>query len=392
LVALAIVVSVCLQVAPAAHAEEPGATDEGERSPPDSIAEGDRAEHRSPPESINDEDAAVAASLEGIGAAALPGFVVHGTGLWIGGDARSARNLRRLEGAAIALAIVSGGVIGATGASRRISAQTIPFFVASTGVFLQTWLADIYGSAGGGRRGAVAREDVAPLELELGALHVLDDQFDLGVMSRVAGRWRFGALRLEPEMLVAIGDDNQRLRGRVSYEIWGPNGRRKTSDGTALELAAGGRFHRYGDDMFWATSIEGSIAGRLDGRRLGPSLAGSFADLELGFGVEATRYRTGDEDTDTSDALIIRFGYGLYIGSENSSVRGEASLYYDHRRDELAGGVSPGDALAGGFLGFFGAELELDIGERFGFVTSAEFGSAIVTMLSLRARFGKATR
>jgi hypothetical protein len=333
----------------------------------------------------NEEEAdpAVRASFEGVGAAVVPGLIVHGTGLWVRGDVDTARKLATLEGLGLGMAAVGGGLLAATGGSRRLSTPTIPMLVGGGGLFLTTWLADIYGSAGGGRRGATARDDLPPVDFELGGFGIYDPVFDYGAFSRAAATIRLGRVRIAPEILFAIGDDNQRLRGDVAYRFVGdPRGR-----GSSFDLIGGARVHRYGDDAFTAYSTELVAAGRLDLESLGASLGGAFAEMSAGLGLEVTDYKLPGANSDLSDMLLAGFGFGLYLGDSSSMVHGEIELYYDHRRDELVGGFSPG-MQASGFGGFFGAALDLDIGERFGVVTKLEWGSAALAGAWLRYRMG----
>ncbi len=349
-----------------------------------------RAETRAESEPAIDHDPApVAASVEGIAAAALPGLVVHGTGLWVRGDRAGARNLLKLEGLALSMAIVSGGVIGVSGASRRLTSQTIPVLVSSAGLFLQSWLADIYGTAGGGRRKAAPSLTTSPLSLEVGGFYVRDLLFDYGPFSRAKLSWNGGRFGFSTEAAVSLGGNNQRLIANGRYRFWGQGSRRPSEDGSRLELASSGRFNRHGREQFSSVGGEVALSGRFDGARLGDSLKGSFGDLRVGFGLEATRYATGERATDLSDAILVRYGFGMYLGGPGRAARGEVSVYYDHRRDEYAGGISPGDQ-AGGFLGYFGVGLDLDIGDRYGIVTNLEVGSAFVFGVSLKARIGEA--
>lgn len=357
------VIAACLALSTNAVAEpepEPGAEPEGEGAPEQ-------------------------ASFEGVGAAVLPGLVVHGTGLWVRGDVATARKLATAEGIGLGMAAVGGGILAATGGSRRVSTPTIPLLVGGFGLFVTSWLADIYGTAGGGTRGATPRLAIPPLDLQLGAVGIYDPVFDYGAFTRVAGELRLGRWRLAPELLVALGDDNQRLRGDVGYRLRGdPRG-----NGSHFDLVGSGRAHRYGDDGFTSYSGELQAVGRLELSTLGASIDGAFAELSAGLGIEVVDYRLSGVDTDISDMLLAGFGFGMYLGDAASVARGEIRLYYDHRRDEFVGGFSPG-MQASGFGGFFGAALDLDLGRRWGVVSKIEWGSAALFGASLRYRMGGA--
>src|SRR5690606_25718925 len=135
-------------------------------------------------------------SVGALGASIVPGVLVHGAGLWGAGDRRTAHRLLVVEGLGLSLVAVGGGVLAASGGSRRVSTLTIPLIVSGSGLFVLSWLADIYGSAVGGRPGAGARPR-AGVELELGALALHDPVFDYSAFTSAAaaarlGRWRLG--------------------------------------------------------------------------------------------------------------------------------------------------------------------------------------------------------
>lgn len=321
-------------------------------------------------------------SVGSVGASIIPGVLVHGAGLWVAGDRRTAHRLLVVEGVGLSLAGIGGAALAVSGGSRRLSTLTIPLIVSGSGLFVLGWLADIYGSASGGRREAGARRRAA-LELELGAIALHDPVFDYGAFTSAAATARIGRWRLSPELLVSVDDDNQRLRGEVAYAIAPPG----PGDGSRLEVVGGSRFHRYGGDDFTAFTIEAMVSGRLDLSRVGESLSGSFTTLGAGLGLEVIDYAVAGASTDVSDMLLGRFGFGVYLGGPASLARGEIELYYDHRRDDLVGGLSPGQR-GSGFAGYFGAALDLDLGGRWGLAGRGEIGSAALIAAALRYRFG----
>jgi hypothetical protein len=68
----------------------------------------------------------------------------------------------------------------------------------------------------------------------------------------------------------------------------------------------------------------------------------------------------------------------VYLGQS-----GEVAAYYDHRRDDLAGGLSV-DSVAAGVLGHFGvAGRGFFHDGRWGLRGELEYGSAFITGLSL---------
>src|SRR4029453_571406 len=107
------------------------------------------------------------------------------------------------------------------------------------------------------------------------------------------------------------------------------------------------------------------VAGRRDMGRVADTLAGSFADLAVGTAAEITNYYAPGAGADLGQMLLVRFGYGVVLGRPGAP-QGEATLYYDHRRDTFAGGLSPTVGRGSGFLGFFGADALLYLGPRLG--------------------------
>ena len=66
------------------------------------------------------------------------------------------------------------------------------------------------------------------------------------------------------------------------------------------------------------------------------------------------------------------------------AAHGEVALYYDHRRDDYAGGL----ALGGGFLGYFGAAGRYELASGWGVTAAGELGSANIIRLGVSRRLG----
>jgi hypothetical protein len=79
--------------------------------------------------------------------------------------------------------------------------------------------------------------------------------------------------------------------------------------------------------------------------------------------------------------LLGRFAWGTYLGD-----RGELALFYDHRRDSMAGGLAAGRAA--GFVGSFGAALELLVSGPWAVRAELEIGTAYVSTVALRYHGG----
>lgn len=214
--------------------------------------------------------------------------------------------------------------------------------------------------------------------LRLDHAYVYDPQFDyrsLAVLSadiRVRPR-----LRLRPRLWLATNDDNQRGRAEAMYQL------RRSHDGSWLELGGALSHHRFGDEGLGNSGVELFARGRLNLARVWSVLAGTFSQLGLGIGLDYLHTR--DAGGDGSSQLLARTSFGIYL----PGARGEVELYYDHRRDDYAGGfaVRP----ANGFLGHFGVEGHYYVTRVLGVAVQAEMGSAYVVRTGVIVRPG-ATR
>lgn len=320
-----------------------------------------------------------------VGAAIVPGLLVHGSGHWVAGDRQVARRLFAMEGIGLGMAAAGGAQLWFTGASRHHSGPPIALIVSGIGLFGISWLADVVGAAGGAHE---AEEAAHPaVEAHAGYGYIDDPRFAYGSFAVVGASAWIGANRVEPSAWIALDDDNQRLRLEATRRFVGAGSARPTGDGSRVELTLALTHHRYPGDGFAVTTGELGAGGRLDLARIGGSLAGSFAELSLGLGGEATNYYTPGAGADLGELLLARFAYGMLIGRPGG-VNGEASLYYDHRRDTFTGGLSPGNGPGSGFAGFFGAQLHLDLDERWGVQARIEQGAARLATAGVLVRFG----
>lgn len=317
--------------------------------------------------------------------ALVPGVAVHGTGHWIGGDGATARKLLRLEGLGLGLVVTGGLPLALTGAARRLALPTIPLLLSGGGLLLAGWAGDVYGAAGGPRIAGAPRLVLPGLEARLGYLHVHDPQFAYGSFLQAGARLRRGAWRGDGDVAVALDDDSQRLRLEAGRRLYGPRPEGagpRAADGTRVDVDAALMMHRHGTEGFTVLTGEVIMAGRYDMARLGPSLRGAFAELHLGLGLEVSVYE-GDA-VDVADLLLGGFGFGMYLGAP-AAAHGEVRVFYEHRRDDLAGGL----AMSGGgngFLGSFGVDGFVAWGPRWGVGFRAEVGSAYVGSAGLRYR------
>jgi hypothetical protein len=317
-------------------------------------------------------------------AAVVPGMLLHGSGHWVMGERRTAKRLARIEGVGVGVAGLSGAILYATGASRQHAGPLVGGVVAGVALFAISMAADLYGSVGGACAAGRSAEE-SRFEAEAGYGYVYDPQFDYRNFAVVAGQLRWEAWRVAPSAWIALDDDNQRLRLEGSHRLVGQGTGRDTGDGSWIELVGAATHHRYGSERFRVITGEVALAGRLDMRNVGRTLAGSFGELSVGAGGEVNDYDEPGAGADLGEILLVRFGYGMYLGKG-----GEVSIYYDHRRDTFAGGTSPGPGPGSGFLGFFGAAGQVRLGSRWGLRGAFESGAARVAHLSLTADMGGA--
>lgn len=331
--------------------------------------------------------------------AVVPGVFVHGAGHWAAGDHDTARTLLVLEG--IGAGSTLGGIIvlALSGASKRLVAPAALLMIGGVGLFSTTWFADVYGSATGGARG----EDVATgspltvlpaIETSLGYRYVYDPTFAYRSFVTTSLDARFGSIRLRPEGWFSTSHANERLRLLGAFRLSGPrptsfDGRTITTppiDGSFVDVETSVTRHAYPPERFTISSFEVGLGGRLDLRRIGRSLRGSFVDGGVGYGVANNTYALEGAPSEVTDQLLARFGFGVYVGHPRpGGVYGETSIFYDHRHDGYAGGLKM-SGLGSGVPGSFGARGLVWLGDDVGVSADAQAGSAVVLGLSILVR------
>lgn len=304
-----------------------------------------------------------------------PGLLYHGVGTYWAGDRQAARNLIIAETVGIGGVVLGGVLIGPTGASRRTSTSGIGLIVGGLGLFMTSWMADVYGAfSGEGATGApMARE--LPLTFTAGYQYVHTPHFQYRSFATLGAEGWLGAWRLGASGWLALDDDNQWPRASVAWRPLGMTGARMGRDSSWLEARGALGWQRYGTEGFQVLSPEVSVAGRYDLGRMGRSLRGAFVQGSFGYGFDFYGYDVPGLGlgTDTGEFLIADFGFGVYLGEG----RGEARLYYDHRRDDITGGLGT-TGLSGGIPGHFGVDGRWFFHERWGVGWLFEVGSAYV--------------
>jgi hypothetical protein len=276
--------------------------------------------------------------------------------------------LSRTTVVGLGLAAAGGIPLGVLYGSDRVTPWGVPLAVSGAGMLITSGVGAIWALVDGVERSGVPGA-ADPWHVHGGVVWVADPLLTPSAFARVGGAWRAGRLRLAPHGLFAVDDDEQRVvldAGWRGYDT--------------IEARALATYDRIGADGFTLYTIEATARGRLDLTRLHRRLGGAFVDGELGYGVETVAYAGGA--TDVTDVLVARFGFGSYIGCG----RGEVSGWYDHRRDDLAGGFAAWRAA--GFFGSVGASADYDVSRRWAVVGEVQFGSAVVSTLALRWRGG----
>jgi hypothetical protein len=323
-----------------------------------------------------------------VGAAIVPGAIVHGPGSWVVGKTATAKKLAVASGAGLVGALLGGALLAITGASRRTTGPLAAMTVMSLGVFSTSMLADLYAVlAPEGGTGEPLR--AAPwIEVMVGAAAVSDPVFRHSelVTQRLDVRW--ASLRTSMQAEHAPESASRRLRLEEALRLHGARPGTADAmprDGSFVDVEGALTDHAYPRDGFGTTIAEVSLKARLDLARVDAELAGAFVDGLLGGGLMIDRYRAA-QGSDANSMLLARFGFGTYLGRPTvDGVHGEASVFYDHRRDGFAGGLQP-SGIGAGFLGSFGMNARMWLGRSWGIGANAQAGSAWIGGLSLHFR------
>jgi hypothetical protein len=313
----------------------------------------------------------------------VPGLFLHGLGSLVAGDTGTARRLFLLEGSGLGLVAVGGVPIALSGASRRVIGPLYAVTLAGVGLFSVSTLANLYGAVSPAFPPGEVAQHLPPLELEVGYQHVADPAFSYRHFVSVGALARLERLRLEAGAKLSPDDGNLRVRVGGAWRLMGaPEASRGGADGTAVDLEAAALMHRYPTEGFTLGGGELFLRGRYDMARFSPRTAGSFAEMGVGFAMQSYAY-TGPVDDILFEQLLFTFGYGVYLG-RGGPFRGEAMLYYDHRKDDFPGGIKAG----GGVPGYVGLRGRVLLTERWGVSADLQVGSARVGRVSLVYAWG----
>jgi hypothetical protein len=179
-----------------------------------------------------------------------------------------------------------------------------------------------------------------------------------------------------------LGDGTWQARLRAGVRVHGPRPGEARDDTTSVDVTAAATEERRGEQGLRVAGSEVGVLARIDLAHVGPTLRGTFATIGLGFGAERIRY-TATGAVDTSGLFSGHIGWGFALGDGRARAL-EAELYYEHRRDTLAGGLTPPLAY-NGFIGYVGAVTTAWRG-RYGASARVDVGSAYVVSLAAHVR------
>jgi len=318
-------------------------------------------------------------------AAVVPGIVIHGTGHFVNGCAGLGARLLWLELAGLGLivtALVPAAILGANDYLVPIQA-----FLGMSGValFAGSWLFDIYGSAVPTDARGVGRSRAPVLETEFGYRYVYDPIFEYRHFLVQGFEWWHGPLRLMPRADFAREDMNARYSFPVAWRWFGATPERAAADGSFAEVQAAATYHAFPRDGFDVQTLEVAVASRLDLIELDPELAGTFAELGAGVGVNRYDYEAPGAGHDNNGLLLMGFALGAYFGDPNRRG-GEVKLGYDHRHDDYAAGLKL-SGVGSGAAGHFALEARA-YWDAWGLLLDAQVGSAYIAGLSVLFRQG----
>lgn len=311
-------------------------------------------------------------------AAILPGLIVRGAGHWAIGERRTAKRLLVLEGVGLGLAALGGLPLGISGGADETLPGLVLLFPAA-GLLFTTVAADAWGAAGGA---CIAGTPSPPpaLEVAAGYTFVGDPRVPFANLATLdAHAWR-GPVRAGASGW--LGDGTWRARFDGGFRLRGPRPGERPDDTSAIDIVvAGAEERRTEQGLRVATGEVGAVA-RFDLVRIGPTLRGTFATIGMNVGGERIRY-TASGVADTSSLFSGHVGWGFTLGDGRSRAL-ETELYYEHRRDTLAGGLTL-HLPYNGFVGYVGAVATGWRG-RYGASARVDVGSAYVVSLAAHVR------
>lgn len=322
-------------------------------------------------------------------AAVVPGFLVHGSGTFLQGRARTTERFLLLEGASIGLTLIGGYALFRTGAARNVVGPAALTAISGVSLFFSSFLANVYAVTAPREGLGAARTELPLLDTSLGYLFVRDPQFSFNHFATAALDARIAAWHVFADTAVAPRQGNARYRLGAGYRFFGPRGPNaaEASDGSYLELLAAFGDHHFDRDGFTSRVLEAAVDARVDSQRYFPDVHGAFFSLAAGYARQWLVFDLpGPGLTTPTSLLLARFGFGFYVASAAPGApSGEVEIYYDHRHDGFAAGLKmPG--LGSGAAGHLGLRAAYPVSPAWSLSAVTEVGSAWTLGLSASFR------
>lgn len=327
-----------------------------------------------------------------VGAALVPGLILHGSGHFVGGDRQTAWRLLAVESIGLGATVAGFAGLALTGASRRLVGASVAMSVTGAGLLLGSGLADLYGVlAPPGGLGA-ALPFTPTIEASSGILYVHNPTFAYRWLGGTEVDFRWGRWRVGGEAWSTVAGGTVRVGGRGAFRLFGPRpargGQPPSPMGAFTDVALTVVHHgeRRGAAPFAITTGALRADGRIELGGFARSLTGSFVEWGGGVSFAAHSYGGIVDATEANDALVARVGYGFYLGRD-LAPRAEVVVFYDHAHDGFAGGLKmPG--LGSGPLGHFGVKTSIYLSKHWGLTADVQAGSAHVLGLGVLYRLG----
>ena len=335
----------------------------------DRVADADDAH----PDRDDDDGASTTAPVRrtlAIAAAVFPGLILRGAGSWVVGEKRAAKRLAKGALGSLLVAGATGGLIAFTNASPY-TMPVMPIVLTGVGGLLTSWVEDIWIAAGGAAVTAGPRA-TPRWSVEAGETWQ-HDAYRERLLQRAAATVWVGRAGASGSAFVDTGGASWLVLADLRARVIGDS-----ACGNCLFVRAGGRLQRDRDDRVTQLVGEIEVQARIGLARFDRAFKSSFVELSTGLGANRVTYASMVSEIDS--LLLGGFAWGSYVPG------GEVRVYYDHRRDGLAGGI---DAWrASGFIGSFGAAADLNVSGPWALRGELQIGNAYLTTLAVAYRGG----
>jgi hypothetical protein len=314
--------------------------------------------------------------------------IVHGSGTWLEGRSETTERLLAAEGTGLLATFASGAVLFRTGAARNLVGPTALLAVAGVGTFGLSLLSSLYATWAPRSGWGEAAPRRALLQSALGYTYVDDPQFAFHHFLTTELDALLGsapAFHLALATAQAPDRGNQRIQLSSGLRLFEPpSNPARAPDGSYLEPQIGYTEHRFADSGFVTRVFEFGLEARLDSARLLSDVRGAFFQLGAGWAEQWFAFDVpGVQALNASSLLLAHLGFGVYV-----QRAAELELYYDHRHDGFAGGLTVA-GLGSGVAGHFGLRGQVAVSPSWGLRAEAEIGSAWVLGLAAVLRVGE---